>query len=102
MTCFMPWMEAAHSISFFSIRVGASLLTNAGFPGLVAQTPDDYVDRAATLAADISDLANQRSTMRARIQKSILTDAPRCARAFESSLRDVWQNWCEQHPDRAG
>jgi protein O-GlcNAc transferase len=81
-------------------RVGASLLTNAGLPELVAPTPDAYVQFAATLGADLSRLANLRTTMRERMQQSALMDAKSFAHAFESSLSDVWRNWCEQHPAR--
>jgi len=83
-------------------RVGASLLTNAGLPEFVASTPEAYVQFAATLGADLSRLANLRTTMRERTQQSALMDGQRFAHALESSLRDVWRNWCEQHPKRRG
>jgi predicted O-linked N-acetylglucosamine transferase (SPINDLY family) len=81
-------------------RVGASLLTNAGLPELVTPTRDEYVDAAATLGANLSRLADLRSTMRERMQQSALMDAPRFARELESALGDAWRIWCEQSPKR--
>jgi predicted O-linked N-acetylglucosamine transferase (SPINDLY family) len=102
-TCEALWMGVpviTLAGSHYRSRVGASLLTNAGLPEFVAPTRDAYIQFAATLGADLSRLANLRTTMRERMQQSALMDAQRFAHAFESSLRDVWRNWCEQHAKR--
>jgi predicted O-linked N-acetylglucosamine transferase (SPINDLY family) len=75
-------------------RVGVSLLTNAGLPGLVARNEDDYVRIATDLAADASRLADLRSTLRQRMAASTLCDAAAFARRFESALRKAWADWC--------
>ena len=72
-------------------RVGASLLTRAGLADLVADTPDAYVARAATLAGDRARLAELRAGLRARLAASALCDGPRLARAFETVYRDLWR-----------
>lgn len=64
-------------------RVGASLLSAAGLPELVARTPDDYVSKAVALAADPDRLRSLRSGMRARLVESRLLDAQGFTRSLE-------------------
>jgi len=75
-------------------RVGVSLLTNAGLPELIAQTPEHYVQSAADLAADRPRLMALRATLRDRLQDSVLMDARRFARGVEAAYRAMWQTWC--------
>jgi len=64
-------------------RVGASLLTAAGRPDLIAADADDFVLKAAALAADPSRLAADRQALRPHLQASRLCDATAFGRAFE-------------------
>ena len=77
-------------------RVGVSLLTNAGLPELIGQTPEQYVQIAASLAGDLPRLAELRSTLRQRMQASPMMDAPRFARDVESAFRQMWRKCCEK------
>jgi predicted O-linked N-acetylglucosamine transferase (SPINDLY family) len=79
-------------------RAGLSQLTNLGLPELIGQTPEQYVGLAAELAGDWPRLAELRATLRARMQKSPLMDAPRFARNVEAAYRAMWRRWCEQRP----
>ena len=81
---------AAHS------RMGLSQLTSLGLTELVARTPDAYVTLASALARDKKKLAKLRATVRARVQTAPLTDGPRFARGFESTLRALWHRWCDR------
>jgi predicted O-linked N-acetylglucosamine transferase (SPINDLY family) len=90
-------------------RVGASLLTAAGLPELIAETADDYVDRAAALAHDRARLAGLRAGMRTRLAASPLCDADGFARRMEAAYRVLWRRWCDgeapappSSPGRAG
>jgi predicted O-linked N-acetylglucosamine transferase (SPINDLY family) len=76
-------------------RAGVSLLSNAGLPQLIAQDPDQYVQIARNLAADLPRLAQLRSTLRQQMEKSPLMDAPRFARNVESAYRQMWRQWCQ-------
>jgi predicted O-linked N-acetylglucosamine transferase (SPINDLY family) len=76
-------------------RVGVSLLTNAGLPGLVAKDEDDYIRLATQLAHDPSRLREYRATLRQRMSASPLCDAHAYARRLEAALRRVWRAWCE-------
>ena len=77
-------------------RAGASLLHNLGHPEWIAATPDSYVNIARDLASDLQSLAHLRTTLRAQMLSSPLTDAPAFARDFESALRHMWKEWCGQ------
>ncbi len=75
-------------------RAGLSQLTNLGLPELIADTPEQFVRIAAELAGDLPRLARLRATLRERMQKSPLMDAPRFARNIEAAYQMMWQRWC--------
>jgi predicted O-linked N-acetylglucosamine transferase (SPINDLY family) len=63
-------------------------------PELIASSPDEFVKRAAGLAADRQRLAELRSGMRERLRASALCDGPAHARRLDSALRQMWRAWC--------
>jgi protein O-GlcNAc transferase len=75
-------------------RAGWSQLNNLNLTDLAAHTDSEFTLIAARLAADLPRLANLRSTLRTRMQKSPLMDAPRFAKNIESAYRQTWQTWC--------
>jgi predicted O-linked N-acetylglucosamine transferase (SPINDLY family) len=75
-------------------RVGVSLLSNAGLPELIATTAEDYAERAVALAANSAQLAELRSTLRARMASSPLMDAAGTTRGIEQAYREMWRSWC--------
>ncbi|MBP2233337.1 putative O-linked N-acetylglucosamine transferase (SPINDLY family) [Azospirillum agricola] len=64
-------------------RVGASLLAAAGLTEWIAGGADDFVAKAAALAADPQGLTAIRAGLRARLQASFLCDGATFARWFE-------------------
>ena len=76
-------------------RGGVSILTNIGLPELIAQDPQQYLQIATELAGDISRLSELRRTLRGRLERSPLMDAPRFARNIEAAYRQMWRNWCQ-------
>jgi predicted O-linked N-acetylglucosamine transferase (SPINDLY family) len=74
-------------------RVGASLLTAAGVSEWIAETPEQYILKAADLAGDRDRLRVMRSTQRQRMSESRLCDAPAHTRALESAYRECWRKW---------
>jgi protein O-GlcNAc transferase len=74
-------------------RAGLSQLTNLGLPELAAHSETEYVNIACDLARDVPRLAQLRSTLRDRMENSILMDAPRFARQVEQAYREMWQTW---------
>jgi FkbM family methyltransferase len=79
-------------------RVGVSLLTNAGFPDLIARDPAHFVAIASGLAADTRRLASMRETIRERLLDSPLTDAATMAADFEAAVRGMWRAFVETCP----
>jgi len=83
-------------------RAGLGLLSAAGFGELVGQGPEQFVKLAMELAKDLGKLQSLRSTLRQRIEKSPLMDAPRFARNVEAAYRRMWRNWCAAPCDGHG
>jgi len=67
-------------------RAGASILTALGLAECLARCEDEYVERAAALAADLPALARLRLDLRGRLQASPLMDEPGFARAMEAAF----------------
>jgi len=72
-------------------RAGLSQLSNLGLPELAARSEEHYVRIAVDLARDVSRLAALRSTLRHRMQNSVLMDASHFARQVERAYREMWQ-----------
>jgi protein O-GlcNAc transferase len=75
-------------------RGGLSILSNVGLPELAAHSIDGYIEIAARLADDLPRLAALRASLRERMQKSPLMDAPRFTRGVEAAYRAIWRTWC--------
>jgi predicted O-linked N-acetylglucosamine transferase (SPINDLY family) len=75
-------------------RAGLSQLSNLGLPELVAHSEDEYVEIATRLGSDRLRLAEMRRTLRARMEGSVLMDAPHFARKIEQAYRAMWRDWC--------
>jgi len=79
-------------------RAGWCQLSNLGLPELAGQTPEEFVRIAVALARDLPRLAELRSTLRHRMERSPLMDAPRFARHIEAAYRQMWRAWCALEP----
>jgi protein O-GlcNAc transferase len=53
----------------------------------------EYPNIAESVARDLPRLARLRSTLRARMENSILMDAPRFAQSVEAAYRSMWERW---------
>ena len=84
--------------SCFAGRVGASLLTAAGLPELLAADGDDYVRIAAALAADRPRLAALRAELRERVAASPICRPEDYARSVETAYRQMWDESCRSGP----
>ncbi|GGF22856.1 hypothetical protein GCM10011611_31160 [Aliidongia dinghuensis] len=74
-------------------RVSASMLQAIGRPELIADTVEDYVERAVALAEDRPRLAALRRELRAATAAG-LGDGLGFARALEALYRAQWRTWC--------
>jgi predicted O-linked N-acetylglucosamine transferase (SPINDLY family) len=74
-------------------RVGVSLLSNVGLQEFVAGTPEEYVEKAASLAGDIKRLQLLRRKLRDKMLHSPLLDRQRFIRHLEDRYRRIWEDW---------
>lgn len=84
----------------FLSHIGESILQNAGLPDWIVADAEDYVARAAAHANDLPCLAMLRNGLRQQVLASPLFDAPRFARHFETALRGMWAQWCNQQQEK--
>ncbi len=82
-------------------RGGVVLLSNLGMCECIAQTQEEYVQKAVALANDLPRLISYRSALRQRMEQSPLMDAPRYARDVEAAYRQMWRMWCASRTDPA-
>lgn len=75
-------------------RAGFGLLSQVGLPDLTAKSEDAFEQIAVDLANNRTRLAELRSTLRRRMQRSPLMDAKRFAQNMEKAYREVWIRWC--------
>ena len=96
-TCEALWMGTP-VVTFagdrHAARVGASILTHAGLPDLVARDRQSYIELAVTLGMDRDKLAKIRRGLRERFAQSPVMDGARLARETEKIIRVAWQAFC--------
>lgn len=78
----------------FVSRMGASILSTLGLGELVAESVDEYVEKAVALGQDVERLAGLRAGLRDRMAASPLCDGAGVARGLERIYRECWQEWC--------
>ena len=96
-TAIPPWMGVP-VVSLAGVhsgqRFGASILTNAGLPELLADTPEAYVNKAVELANDRDRLEDYRRNLRATMAASPLLDGPGVVRELENVYRALAREEC--------
>jgi predicted O-linked N-acetylglucosamine transferase (SPINDLY family) len=79
-------------------RVGASLLSAVGLSDLVADTEQDFVRIARSLASNTGRLRAWRTpgapSLREQMANSPLCDTRPFASRFQAAIRDAWRRWC--------
>ena len=82
----------------YAARMGASLLTTAGTPDLITETPQDYEDMAVALAADPAKLARTREKLALGVATGPLFDTRRATRDLESAYTIMHQRYRDGLP----
>ena len=77
-------------------RISASKLTAVGLQDLIAHSPDEYIEKALSLASDPARRAELRKNARERMAQSPLCDAESLARAMESAYRSMWDRYLSE------
>jgi predicted O-linked N-acetylglucosamine transferase (SPINDLY family) len=76
-------------------RVGASLLSQIGLTDWIANSVEEYLKIAVTLARNPGVLDEFRHSLRPSIAASPLCDGSAFARKMEAAFRTMWRHWCE-------
>ena len=79
-------------------RMSASVLTHMKLEELIAESPEQYVERAASLASDPLRLATLRHALRPRMQASSITDARRFTADLEAAYGQMWAQYAATSP----
>jgi protein O-GlcNAc transferase len=77
----------------FAARHSLSHLSNVGLTETIADSVEDYIARAVTLANDLPRLAELRAGLREHVGASPLCDGNRLADNLLRLLRDAWREW---------
>ncbi|MDH4189978.1 MAG: tetratricopeptide repeat protein, partial [Betaproteobacteria bacterium] len=74
-------------------RVGVSILNRAGLGDLVAHSPEEYLEKACALAAQLERRRQLRRELRDRLRRSALLDSAAVTRGIESAYREIWETF---------
>ncbi len=77
--------------STFASRVGASLLTAAGLPELVARDARDYINIAVRLGNDRAQCAALKQRLSANRSQTLFFDASRIVAGLEAVYLEMWR-----------
>lgn len=85
-------------------RMSASTLHQANLARLIANSPEEYLHIAFSLASNCQALGEIRATMRQRLADAPMLDARGFVRSLESAYRRMWHQWCDKqvNADRHG
>ncbi|MBI5590630.1 MAG: tetratricopeptide repeat protein [Deltaproteobacteria bacterium] len=75
-------------------RVGASILGQIAFHQGIAESENDYVQKALALSGDTDFLQSWRMLCRRKMQASSLMDENGFVMKLEAAYRRIWQAWC--------
>lgn len=84
----------------FVSNMSVSLSQAVNLTEWIANSEQDYIEKACHLAADLSSLATIRMSLREQLVKGPLCDAVRFARNFELALQSMWDRQCDAQATR--
>jgi predicted O-linked N-acetylglucosamine transferase (SPINDLY family) len=80
----------------FASRQSFTILARIGFEKFVASSGEQYVAKAAALAANTEALHTLRMTMRQRLQNSSVFDVKQFGREIAQAFRGMWRDYCRE------
>jgi len=78
-------------------RVGISLLTSLGLKEMIADTEQEYIDIAVSLAKKTELISHLRQNLRKLIFKSDLCNAVKFTQDLETVYREMWNKYCKNN-----
>ena len=77
----------------FYARIGVQIPLALGLPDLIAETWDEYVDKAVALASDLDALEAMRTEMPSRLESSAYRDELGFTQRMETAYRTMFDAW---------
>jgi protein O-GlcNAc transferase len=75
------------------VRHGESHLHHLGLAQWIAQSAEEYIDKAIRYASGLEELNLKRQTMRERMSRSPVSDVSGFTKAFEGLMANVWNSF---------
>ena len=82
----------------FCGRHSFGYLSTIGLLDLIAESVDQYVELAVSLAGDVPRLGLARQELRDRMTSSRLCGIDRFVGHFDTALTTAWRRWCDGQP----
>ncbi len=92
----VPTLTVAGATS--QARAGAGILANVGLDQFIAADAADFLAKARYWAEHLTELAELRAGLRARLACSPAGQPALIAAHFASALRHMWRRWCAGMP----
>lgn len=80
-------------------RVGVSLLNAVGMQDFIAESMENYVEIAASLADNHEQRAILRKNLRSLMKGSPLCDSQTFTKNIEGEYKKIWHKWCKKMAD---
>jgi len=89
----IPFVSLAHRPTVG--RVGANVLASVGRLEWLADSEEQYLEIATTLASDINQLSEIRARLPDQMRRSLAMDEIGFCGAFEEALLKMWEHYCQ-------
>lgn len=78
-------------------RTGLGILNNLGYPELIANDLDEYIEKSLQLAKNEEQLLQYKQTLRQQLEQSNLCNGKSFAQEIENAYRIMWRIWCRKN-----
>jgi protein O-GlcNAc transferase len=75
-------------------RVSSMILNAIGKQGWIANTEDEYIQKAIDLAKNIDEVRNQKKLLRLNVEQSPMMDGKDYGIRLGNALREIWRDYC--------
>lgn len=79
-------------------RCGVAINRYVGLDDFVVFSENDYLQKAIYWSKNLAKLAEIRTSLRYKLQRSIPANPTLIGRAYEEMLRRMWKRWCDGLP----
>lgn len=83
-------------------RVCSTILNAIGHPELIANTEEDYLNKATELSSDSKRIAELRHQLRDDFRNSVLMDFRSFTLNIERVYEELWAGYCQENYDKCG